>query len=425
MSHQSVVASELTLMAKRAKATVAQLRSAQESQRVQVLNKLALLLRSNHAQLLAANQLDLDAAEASGLSPSMKDRLQLNPGRIEEMAQQVEELEHWPAVLGRIVSSKAHPQGFQVEQQLVPLGLLCMIFESRPNVIIDACALCIKTGNALLLKGGKEAQHSNQYLFQLVQLAMEGLLPAAAIQLVHTREELQQLLELEGIIDLVIPRGSERLIREVKKRAKMPVIAHDRGLCHLYLHQDADPSMAKNLVLNGKTQRPGVCNATETLLVHQDFPQEAFQDIAAALLQQSVTLKVDAKTRERLTVAQQQSPLVLLAQEEDYNQEWLSLILSIKTVSNMEAAVEHIQHYGSKHTEAIVTNNPITAQNFILTVDASCVLHNASTRLNDGATLGIGPEIGISTAKLHVYGPMGVEQLCIAQYVIKGKGHLR
>jgi glutamate-5-semialdehyde dehydrogenase len=291
-----------------------------------------------------------------------------------------------------------------------------MIFEARPNVVIDCAGLALKSGNAMILKGGKEAEHSNRALLSLVHEAFGAELSADAITLVHTREEVTQLLRLKDWIDLVVPRGGEKLIQFVKEHATMPVVAHDRGLCHMYLHADARDAL--KLVLNAKTQRPGVCNALETLLVHEAFPAPQLKQILDELFARQVQIYGCEKSVKF-------DPRVQLADVATWDTEWLDLKLSLKIVADHGEALAHIQRHGSHHTEAVVSQTPAVIEDFLNQIDASCLAINASTRFNDGGQLGLGAELGISTSKLHAYGPMGAREMTTTRFVVRGQGHIR
>jgi glutamate-5-semialdehyde dehydrogenase len=309
--------------------------------------------------------------------------------------------------------------GLRIGRMQIPLGVIAIIFESRPNVVIDAGALCLKSGNAVILKGGKEAHHSNVILANILCEALVAEdLPEAVIQLLTERSQVTDLLQLDEYVDLVIPRGGEGLIRSVCENSRIPVVRHYKGVCHVYVDESADVDMATDIVVNAKTQRPGVCNAMETLLVHQDMVESALPQIVSALQERGVVLRGCAKTRAAL-------PTLEEATEEDWHAEYLDLILAVRVVDDMNAAIEHIDEYGSNHTESIVTNNEQRAQSFVQRVCSSAVMVNASTRFNDGGQLGLGAEIGISTSKVHAFGPMGINELTIRKFVVFGQGHTR
>ncbi len=396
------------------KGSAAELLAASESQRHQVLTALAELLRTHQHEIVAQNQRDL--AAGTTLSPALLNRLTLTPAGIEAMARGVEAIAQGPAVVGVITEGRRRADGLVIEKERIPLGVIAMVFESRPNVVIDGAALAIKSGNALILKGGKEAAHSNRYLAQLVHRAMQGLLPRESLLLLETREAVDEILRMDEFIDLMVPRGGEALIRHVKAHATMPVVAHDRGLCHMYLHEDAPWEMARDIVLNAKTQRPGVCNALETLLVHRAWPH------TVRLIDELRAKEVQLKG---CSAASALHSAVERASEEDWNTEWLALTLNLKIVPTAAEALAHIRRYGSHHTEGLVTQDGALIAQFKASIDASCLAINASTRFNDGGELGLGAELGISTSKLHAYGPMGVQEMTTTRFVVTGQGHTR
>jgi glutamate-5-semialdehyde dehydrogenase len=375
-------------------------------------------LESQSADLRSANERDLAAAESNGLNNAQIDRLRLTPARIIAAAGGMREVAALPDPVGRVLEGGVRPNGLRVLKVGVPLGVILFLYESRPNVTVDAAALAIKSGNALILRGGKEALHSNAALHRV--LIDAGELPADAVQLVDTpdRSVVGHLLELRESIDLVIPRGGEGLIERVSREATMPVLKHYRGNCHIYVDRAADLDMAVRILVNAKCQRPGVCNAAESLLVHAAVADRFLPIAATALRERGVELRGCERTR--LLV-----PSINPATEEDYAAEYLDLILSVKVVDSLNQAAEHIARYGSGHTEAIITNDLQAAERFTAIVDSAAVLVNASTRFNDGHELGLGAEIGISTDKLHARGPCGLRELTSYKYVIHGDGHVR
>ncbi len=378
-------------------------------------------LEERTPELLAANARDLAGAADAGLTGAAVDRLRLTPERLRSVAAGLREVAALPDPVGRVANSSVQPNGLQVHKVQVPLGVIFFIYESRPNVTADAAALCVKSGNAVILRGGKEALHSNTELHKILQDALRTAeLPEDAVQLVSTtdRAAVGQLLRQSDTIDLVIPRGGEALIRRVTAEATMPVLKHYRGNCHVYVDGAADLAMAERIVVNAKCQRPGVCNAAESLLVHADAATAFLPRIGAALRQRGVELRGCAATRRLLPDAQP-------ATEEDYAAEYLDLILSIKVVNNLEEAIEHISRYGSQHTDAIVTNDLTAARRFTAAVDSAAVVVNASTRFHDGHEFGLGAEIGISTDKFHARGPCGLLELCSYKYVVYGDGQVR
>jgi len=371
--------------------------------------------------ILSANELDVGRAGAEGLSKAQIDRLRLTPDRLRAAADGLRQVADLPDPIGQARESRVRPNGLEVARVGVPLGVILFIYESRPNVTIDAAGLCVKAGNAVILRGGREAQHSNQAIHRVLQdaLAAAGL-PRDAVQLVGTtdREAVGQLLCLDQWIDLVIPRGGEGLIRRVAEEARMPVLKHYKGNCHVYVERSADLDWAERIVLNSKCQRPGVCNAAESLLVDAAIAGTFLPQVAASLRRRGVELR-GCPTTCRLV------PEAIPATEEDHAAEFLDLILSIKVVEGIDEALEHIQRYGSQHTETIVTNDLRASRRFTQAVDSSCVLVNASTRFNDGFELGLGAEIGISTDKFHARGPCGLQELTSYKYIVHGDGQLR
>jgi glutamate-5-semialdehyde dehydrogenase len=378
-------------------------------------------LEERTPELLAANGLDLIDASQAELTTAQIDRLRLTAERIGAVATGLREVAALPDPIGRVADSSVRPNGLQVQKIHVPLGVIFFIYESRPNVTADAAALCVKSGNAVILRGGKEALHSNTALHRILQETLRTAgLPEEAVQLVNTtdRAAVGHLLRQNDTIDLVIPRGGEDLIRRVAAEATMPVLKHYRGNCHVYVDAAADLDMAERVVINAKCQRPGVCNAAESLLVHAAVAEQFLPRVGAALQERGVELRGCDHTRQRLSWA-------TLATEEDYAAEYLELILSVKVVDDLEDAIAHINRYGSQHTDAIVTNDLRAARRFTAEVDSAAVLVNASTRFHDGYEFGLGAEIGISTEKFHARGPCGLLELCSYKYVVYGDGHVR
>jgi glutamate-5-semialdehyde dehydrogenase len=375
-------------------------------------------LEAKSGDLLAANERDVAAAADSGLTSAQIDRLQLTPARIKAAADGMRQVAALHDPVGRILEGGVRPNGLRVAKVGVPLGVILFIYESRPNVTVDAAALAVKSGNALILRGGKEALYSNTAIQRVLTTA--GSLPADAVQLVEIadRAVVGELLKLRESIDLVIPRGGERLIERVSREATMPVLKHFRGNCHVYVDRAADVDMAVRIIVNAKCQRPGVCNAAESLLVHRDIADIFVPNAAAALRERGVELRGCERTR---AIVRDIKP----ASDDDYAAEYLDLILSAKVVDSLDDAADHIARYGSGHTEAIITNDVRAAELFTALVDSSAVMVNASTRFNDGFELGLGAEIGISTDKLHARGPCGLRELTSYKYVIHGDGHVR
>jgi glutamate-5-semialdehyde dehydrogenase len=408
-------------LGRRARAAAGVLATALGQRKDRWLRQAAAALEDRAEEILKANAGDLAAASELDLSAAQIDRLRLTPERLRATAAGLRQVAALPDPVGRILSSSVRPSGLEVSKVAVPLGVLLFIYESRPNVTVDAAGLCVKSGNAIILRGGKEAAASNAALHRVLQECLAEVdLPADAVQLVGTpdRAAVGRLLQLPAYIDLVIPRGGEGLIRRVAQEARMPVLKHYQGNCHVYVDRAADLDMAERILINAKCQRPGVCNAAEGLLVHADVAGAFLPRVAAALRQRGVELRGCPATRRWL-------PDVKPATEEDYATEYLDLILSVKVVADLEEAIDHIARYGSQHTETIVTGDLTAARRFTAAVDASAVLVNASTRFNDGFELGLGAEIGISTDKFHARGPCGLEELCSYKYIVYGDGQVR
>ncbi len=376
------------------------------------------------ARLLDANAGDVAAARASGLPAPLVDRLTLTGPRIARMAAGLREVAALPDPVGATVKAWRRPNGLEVARVRIPLGVIAIIYESRPNVTADAAALCLKSGNAALLKGGSEARRSNAAIGALLAGAFEAAgVPPAAAQVIATadRAATEEMLTLDDDIDLVIPRGGEGLIRFVAERSRIPVLKHYKGVCHVYVDRAADLDLAERIVVNAKAQRPATCNAMETLLVHAGVAPAALPRLARALADRGVTLKAEPRAAGLIPVPPGAQP----AGEADFRAEYLDLVANVAVVDDLDAALAHIARYGSNHTEAIVTEDPAAAERFLREVQSSTVLHNASTRLADGFELGLGAEIGISTTKLHAFGPMGLEELTTTKFVVRGQGQLR
>jgi glutamate-5-semialdehyde dehydrogenase len=391
------------------------------AQKDRALLAMADQLVAGEAAILEANAVDVAQARANGLSDAMVDRLVLNTERIAGMAGALRDVAAFDDPVGGMSETWTRPNGIRVGYMRIPLGVIAMIYESRPNVTSDAAGLCLKAGNAVVLRGGSEAFHSNQAVAAALHTAMEREgVPPAAITLLPTtdRAAIAELVTLNQYIDLVIPRGGEGLIRYVDENSRIPVIKHYKGVCHLFVDAGADVEMAVGLLLDGKVSRPGVCNALETLLVHRDAAGAFLPAAGAALRGQGVEVRGCARTRALLPGAAE-------ATEADYDAEFLDLILAVRVVDDLDAAIAHIDRYGSDHTEVIATNNLTNAQRFVREVGSAVVLVNASSRFSDGGELGLGAEIGISTTKLHAYGPMGLESLTARKFVVMGEGQTR
>jgi glutamate-5-semialdehyde dehydrogenase len=404
-----------------AKSAARRLAVADRAQKDKALAAIAAGLRRAVSEIEAANAADLAEASAAGMSGAMLDRLRMDSKTIESTARGVEFVMGLPDPVGSRSSMQRLASGILAGRQRVPLGVIAIVYESRPNVTVDAAALCLKSGNAALLRGGKEAKHTNCVLGHVLGRALaESGLPPEGIAIIPPgdRDGIRELVSLSGLVDLAIPRGGEGLIRFVVEHARVPVVQHYKGVCHMFVDQGADLEMATRLALNGKVQRPGVCNALECLLVHASDAERLLPPVARALLAEGVELRGCVRTRELV-------PEALVASDADYGAEFLAKILAVRVVADYDAAVEHIATYGSNHTEVICTNDWSRGQRFLREVDASCVLVNASTRFNDGGQLGLGAEIGISTTKMHAYGPMGLEHLTSEMWVVEGEGQIR
>ncbi len=387
----------------------------------EALSNMADALVNGQGAIQEANALDLAAGEKSNLTSAMLDRLKLDDKRIADMANGLREIAALPDPVGEVVSMKKRPNGMSVGRMRAPLGVVGIIYESRPNVTADTAALCLKSGNAVVLRGGSEAIHSNKAIADILsQGAQASGVPADAIQLVPMtdRSAVRELLKMDKYIDIIIPRGGYELIRFVTENSLIPVIKHDKGVCHVYIDKDADLPMAIDISFNSKVQRPGVCNAMETLLVHKDIADQFLPKMAARFHEAGVEIRGCEKTAALVADAK---PAV----EADWDEEYLELIIAIKVVDSIENAMDHIAAHGSGHTETIVTKDYDASQTFLNSVDSSAVMINASTRFNDGGQFGLGAEIGISTQKLHARGPMGLEELTSLKFIVYGNGHVR
>lgn len=375
---------------------------------------------ADQAAVLAANDADVRAAEASGADAGFVDRLRLSPARLASLAEATRDIARLADPVGEVLGMRTRPNGLSVGRVRIPLGVILMIYEARPNVTVDAAALCLKSGNAVVLRGGKEAQRSNAALADLVHAALAEVgLPPEAVVVVPPgdRAEIGELVGMSGLIDLAIPRGGEGLIRYVTENARVPVVQHYAGVCHLYVDEDADLDMAERLVENGKLSRLSVCNALECVLVHQAVAGQ-FLPRLARLVAAGLEVRGDAAVVALLPGAREAAP-------SDFGKEFLAAILAARVVPSFEAALDHIATYGSHHTEVICTRSYPRSQRFLREVDASCVLVNASTRFNDGGELGLGAEMGISTSKIHAYGAMGLEHLTSTKWIVHGSGQIR
>ena len=413
--------STIRLQAEACRAAVPAIAALAADAKRSLLHAMAAALEARTAQVLEANARDLRAAEAKGLSGAMLDRLKLNPERVGGIANALREVAALPDPVGRVTREETRPNGIRVQRVRIPLGVIAMIYEARPNVTADAAALCLMAGNAVILRGGSEAIHSNLAIAAALHaaLAAHGL-PEAAVTVLEdlSREAMVELLQLSDLIDLAIPRGGEGLIRFVAEHARVPVIKHYKGVCHLYVDRAADLDLALGLLIDGKTSRPGVCNALETLLVHRDVAAAFLPRAAQALAERGVELRGDEVGRALV-------PAMLAASDDDYAAEFLALILAVRVVDDLDEAIAHIRRYGSDHTEVIATRDEAVAERFVQALRCAVVMVNASSRFSDGGELGLGAEIGISTTRLHAYGPMGAESLTVERFVVHGEGQLR
>lgn len=379
-----------------------------------VLLRMADLIDERVSFIMERNKEDISNTD---LSSAMIDRLTLTQKRIASMAEGLRVVAKLPDPIGEVIKSWSRPNGLLIDKVRVPIGVIFIVYESRPNVTVDSAGLCFKSGNCVILRGGSEAINSNKALVELLQEALED---KDCIQFIEStdRDMIPKLLKMPQYIDLVIPRGGEELIKLVVEESRIPVIKHYKGICHVYVDKDSDLDMANRIVINAKVQRPGVCNAMETLLVHKDAAGVFLPKISMELLNLKVELRGCPRSREIV-------PDMIPAEEEDWHTEYLDLILSIKVVDSLEDAIWHINHYGSMHSDSIVTKNKTSAERFVREVDSACVFVNASTRFSDGGEFGMGAEIGISTDKIHARGPMGLEELTSYKYIVRGKGQIR
>lgn len=417
------VAAVIEGLARRSRVAARSVARATGADRDAALRSMADAIDEHSDEIVTANAADLRVAEQNGISGPMLDRLRLDAAGVAKLSAAVREVAGQPDPLGGVEDELVRPNGLRVGRKRIPLGVVAMIYESRPNVTSDAAALCVKAGNAVVLRGGSEAIQSNRAIAEALRAGLErSALPVDAVQLVPTvdRSAIDVLLEQEESIDLVIPRGGEGLIRAVTRKSRIPVLQHYKGVCHVFVDESAPEDRAREIVLNAKTQRPGVCNALETLLVHGSAAQRLLPGLAAALVDAGVELRGCPATRTIL-----EGVSVTPATEEDWYEEYLDLVLAVRVVDDLEAALDHIATYGSSHTEAIVTDDEASARTFLDAVQSSTVVVNASTRFADGGELGLGAEIGISTSKLHAFGPMGANELTTRKFVVIGEGQIR
>jgi len=412
---------EALRLAKQAKIAARQLAPLSSAEKNRALLLMADKLEAKSAFLVEENQKDLGFAKANGVSSAVLDRIALNPSRVQAMAQGLRDVAALADPVREVVKMWRRPNGLQVGRMRIPLGVIGMIYEARPNVTADAAALCLKSGNAVILRGGSEAHHSNQSIGAVLREACaQTRVPQDAVQVVQSKDHalVNELLQLEEYIDLIIPRGGEDLIRAVVANSKIPVIKHYKGVCHVYVDADVSLEMAERICFNAKVERPSVCNAMETLLVHEDVSAKFLPAMIVKFQTAGVEIR-GCKTTCALV------PGIKPATEEDWSTEYLDLILAVRVVKDMDEAIAHIERYGSEHTESIVTTNYQKSREFIDRVNSSAVMVNASTRFNDGGELGLGAEIGISTSKIHAFGPMGLEELTTTKFIVFGDGQIR
>ena len=417
----SDIACQMAELGKRARAAVHELGQADSERKNKALHAAAAALRERTDNLLAANEKDMAAAKARNIAASLLDRLKLDATRIDAMAAGLEQIADLPDPVGEILADWDRPNGLNISRVRVPLGVIGIIYESRPNVTADAGGLCLKSGNAAILRGGSESFHSSSAILECLQAGLRAAdLHEGAIQLVATTDRVAvgEMLTMTDYIDIIVPRGGKSLIERVQQESRIPVIAHLEGLCHTYVDGAADPEMACEIIVNAKMRRPGICGATETLLVDRDISGNALPPIINALIESGCELRGDDETRAL-------DNRIGTATEEDWRTEYLEPVLSIRQVDGLEGAIDHINTYSSHHTDSIVTEDAATAEKFMNAVDSAIVMHNASTQFADGGEFGMGAEIGISTGRLHARGPVGVEQLTTFKYVVRGAGQVR
>jgi glutamate-5-semialdehyde dehydrogenase len=408
-------------LGRQAKAAARRLAMLSSEDKNQALQLMADQLEAQSPFLLDENQNDLNAAKKAGITGAVLDRIALTSSRVQSMAKGLREIAALPDPVREILKMSRRPNGLQVGKMRIPLGVIGIIYEARPNVTADAAALCLKSGNAVILRGGSEAHHSNQAIGKVLQAACaETTVPQHAIQVVQSTDRalVHEMLQLESYIDLIIPRGGEELIRAVVANSKVPVIKHYKGVCHVYVDVDAELEMAERICLNAKIQRPSVCNAMETLLVHEAIASEFLPPLIAKYRDAGVEIRGCDRTCALV-------PGIKKANEEDWTTEYLDLILAVRVVKDIDEAIAHIEQYGSEHTESIITTDYRRSREFIERVNSSAVMVNASTRFNDGGELGLGAEIGISTSKIHAFGPMGLEELTTTKFIVFGDGQVR
>ncbi len=419
--HKQSLKQEALELGKRAKNAARQLAPLSSEEKNKALLMMADQLEAQSVFLIEENEKDLEFANKAGASSAVLDRIALNPSRVNGMAKGLREVAALPDPVREVIKMWRRPNGLQVGRMRIPLGVIGIIYEARPNVTADAAALCLKSGNAVILRGGSEAHHSNQAIGAVLrQACAETRVPQDAVQVVERKDHalVNELLQLEEYIDLIIPRGGEELIRAVVASSKIPVIKHYKGVCHVYVDNEASLEMAERICFNAKVQRPSVCNAMETLLVHEGIAPRFLPTMIAKFQSAGVEIRGCENTRALVSGVKK-------ATDTDWSTEYLDLILAVRVVKDMDEAIDHIERYGSEHTESIVTTNYQKSREFIDRVNSSAVMVNASTRFNDGGELGLGAEIGISTSKIHAFGPMGLEELTTTKFVVFGDGQIR
>jgi glutamate-5-semialdehyde dehydrogenase len=420
--NDAAIAPMMTALGRAAKEALPELAAAGADKRDAALRECATAIRNAATDILHANRDDLERASAGNLGNALLDRLTLGPERLEAVAAGLEAIAELPDPLGRVLTDWRRPNGLRIERVSVPLGVIGMIYESRPNVTADAAGLCIKSGNAVILRGGSESFSSSTAIYACMRTGLEAVgLPPTAVQMVPTTDRAAvgyMLSSMREYIDVLIPRGGKRLIARVQQEARVPVIGHLEGICHVYLHASADAAMAREIVLNSKMRRTGVCGAAETLLVDRDAAERLLPSVVEALVGAGCNVRGDDTARSL-------SDSVAPATDEDWSTEYLDAIISVRIVNGIEEAIEHIRRYGSGHTECIVAEDPVAAERFLSGLDSAILLHNASTQFADGGEFGMGAEIGIATGKIHARGPVGAEQLTSYKYVVRGGGQVR
>lgn len=417
----TTLAEKIESIAKKARLTAPLAAKLTTETKNQILEGIATALMEHQGDIIKANQKDVNAAKKTKTSPAMIDRLILNEKRIQAMAHELRDVKALSDPVGETVKKWTRPNGLEISRVRIPLGVIGIIYESRPNVTIDAACLCLKSGNVVVLRGGSEAIHSNIFLVKLIRDVLKSRgLPQEMVQILPMtdRKAMEHLVKQSASIDLIIPRGGESLMRWIEEHSRIPVVKHDKGVCHVYVDESAQSTMAEKIAYNAKVQRPGVCNAMETLLVHEKIAPAFLPSMIKKYKAAGVEIRGDEKVRKIISSVKR-------ATEKDWATEYLDLIVSIRIVASVDEAIRHIQKYGSTHTEAIVTEDSKSAEEFLNRLDSSVVLWNASTRFNDGGQLGLGAEIGISTTKLHAFGPMGLEELTTTKFVVKGRGQIR